>query len=427
MSSGDARKQIKLFKSFKKAVDAKKAGAFALLQSQSAKLESEVYESVADAREREAKIEAGLGEIAAQSAKNEPILHDNLGREIFKEEVLMKVDVHSDINDNLMAWCAKKTAYLEKKESVSSVQEARLQLSTLDAADREIEDTKGGNFARLKEIGAEIQSAKYSTAHSEWVHPAPADIEGLEDAASRSFEEELAPKSVSKRAVLDDHLAREQVKEKVQNWAESHTRKHADIAAWGAKNREYLGTKETVASSAEATYQLSVLEAYNEARKTFEAGEIAALLELGSAIRDAKYETEHSSWVFPTPDAVAALEAQVVELLAALTEAHATKKAILEDDLARTLYIEETNLLSGQHTDKATQCAGWANEKAKYLQENVVVHSMREAQVGLNVLDAYTMEKGRFTATAVTSMKALGEQILDRKYGTTHSMYVPCH
>ena len=423
VSSGDARKQIKLFDSFKKAVEAKKGGAFALLQSQSASLKSESYENLADALGREASIEAGFGEVEVQSGKNEPILHDNLAREIFKEEVLMKVDVHSDINDNLMAWGAKKTAYLEKKESVGSVQEAWLQLSTLDAADKEIEDTKVGNFARLKELGAEVRSAKYSTDHSEWVHPSPEDIEGLEDAVSRSFEAELAPKSVAKRAVLDDHLAREQVKEKVSNWVSSHSRKHADIAVWGAKKQEYLETKEAVSSSAEATYQLSVLEAFNIARGTFEAGEIASLFDLGKAIRDESYATEHSSWVYPTPDGVVALETAVTELLAALSAAHDAKKAVLEDDLARELYIEETNLLSGQHTDKAVQCAGWANEKAKYLQENVVVHSMREAQVGLNVLDAYTKEKGRFTATAVTSMKELGELILGRKYETALSTY----
>lgn len=423
VSSGDARKQIKLFESFKKAVEAKKVGAFALLKSQSESLESESYESLADARGRETTIQSGFGDIDAQSALNEPILKDNLAREIFKEDVLMKVDVHGDINDNLMLWGFKKTTYLEKKESVSSVQEARLQLSTLDAADKEIEDTKGGNFARLKVLGGEIRSAKYASDHSEWVHPSPEDIEGLEDAVNLSFESELAPKSVAKRAILDDHLAREQVKEKVKNWADSHERKHADIAAWGVKNKEYLETEVPVISSAEATYQISVLEAYTEARSTFEAGDIASLFELGRAIRQEKYETEHSTWVYPDPDAVESLESQVTELLGSLTTASDYKKEVLDDDLARELYIEETNLLSGQHTDKATQCAGWANEKAAYLQENVTVHSMREARVGLNVLDAYNMEKARFTASAVTSMKELGELILDRKYETAHSNY----
>lgn len=44
-----------------------------------------------------------------------------------------------------------------------------------------------------------------------------------------------------------------------------------------------------------------MLEAYEKEKKTLEAGEIATLKELGQSIRDAKYETKHSSWKFDKP------------------------------------------------------------------------------------------------------------------------------
>jgi hypothetical protein len=424
VSSGDARKQLKLFESFVHAAEAKESGVFASLREQSAHLEQESYESLADARAREDGICTGFEDIAGQQATNRPILEDNLQRELFKEEVLMKVDVHTDINDNLMVWGGKKLQYLLGKHLVGSVQEARLQLSTLDAAEQEIADTKLGNLARLKELGEEIRQAKYETELSTWQHPQPDEIVSLEAAIDASFNGDLGPAVVHKRVVLDDHLAREQVKEKVQNWVDGHSRKHFEIGAWCENKKEYLSTKEVVAASAEATYQLSVLDSFTEEFATFSAGEITALFEAGTAIRDEKYESEHSNWSYPAPEEVTMLEDAVNDFVAELQAGETNKRAILEDDLARELYTEETHLLGGQHVDKALQCAGWANEKATQLQEDVVVHSMREARVGLSVLAAYSTEKVRFTETAVTSLKALGVTLLARKYETALSKYI---
>lgn len=58
------------------------------------------------------------------------------------------------------------------------------------------------------------------------------------------------------------------------------------------------------------------------------------------------------------------------------------------------------------------------------MQSDIVVHSIREAEVALSLLDAYDVEKSRFTEVVVASLKKLGQDILARKYSTKHSEYV---
>lgn len=421
-NSGDARKQLKQFGSFQRALEGKKTTTFTALAGISAELDTERYEAAADAHGREATIQTGFGELDAQAALNEPALKDNLERELFKEALTLKVDVHADINDNLVAWASKKTMYFKTKEEVASVLEARLQLSTLDSADREVTDVKSGNYARLQELGGEIRAAEYKTALSEWRYPTPDEVTGLEQAMEGSLAE-LAAQSAAKRAVLDDDLAREKVKERVELLAKTHLEKQESVLGWGEAKGEYLDNKEPVDSSAAATSCLAVLEAFEKERASFEAAEIALLRELGATIRNTKYETEHSRWEYEDIAVVDTLEAAVDTMLDALATAAVAKKAVLEDDLARELYAEESRLLAGQHVDTGIACAKWANDKAAYLQTDVVVHSIREAQVALSVLDAYMLEKERFTATGVASLKKLGATVLARAYLTELSSW----
>lgn len=167
-----------------------------------------------------------------------------------------------------------------------------------------------------------------------------------------------------------------------------------------------------------------MLEQFCTEKSAKEAGDVASLIALGTTIRTTEHKTEYSQWTYEHPADVTGLEDQAQDLLKQLDTASVAKRAVLDDDLARELYAEETRLIAGQHVDKGLQCANWATEKTTYLQSDVVVHSIREADVALSLLDAYETEKANFTEVAVGSLKTLGKQILDRKYGTTHSTYV---
>lgn len=422
-NSGDALKQLKLFESLCAEFGVKKTEMFASLSALSQELASEHYENVANAQVAEAAIQTGFTAMDALVAKNLPILKDNVACELFKEDVDLKIEVHADINSKLQAWAAQKTEYFNTKESVASVLEARLQLTTLDGVKAELTNVQDGNFARLKELGEEIRSAEYKTDLSQWKYPSPTDVSALELSMEEVFADELNPQEAQKRAVLEDDMARETLVEKVANWVGTHKNKQLDLVAWCEKKVAYLQVKEKVSSSTEATFQLSVLESYATERANTDTAQVASFKALGKDVCAAEYKTEHSEWVYGEPGEVARLEKEIDDFLGTLTTAHAAKLTILEDDLARELYAEESRLLAGQHTDQAMQCARWATEKSAYLGDDVMVHSVREAKVALSVLTAYGVEKERFTATAVTSLKLLGKDILARQYKTEHSEY----
>lgn len=64
-------------------------------------------------------------------------------------------------------------------------------------------------------------------------------------------------------------------------------------------------------------------------------------------MNSAKYETSLSSWVYETPEAVTAREAELDATFAELKAAAAHKREVLDDDLARE-YLSQTSVLSGK-------------------------------------------------------------------------------
>lgn len=74
----------------------------------------------------------------------------------------------------------------------------------------------------------------------------------------------------------------------------------------------------------------------------------------------------------------------------------------------------------------------YVGKKAVWLNQCVVipcaqppqVQTIADAQSALAVLDAFDKEQQAVTSAVVSSLKALGADILARKYETTHSQYV---
>jgi hypothetical protein len=59
-------------------------------------------------------------------------------------------------------------------------------------------------------------------------------------------------------------MQREQFKEKVHLWVGRHVKVAESLATWAQERLAYLNTKEVIASSAEAKYHLSLLEAFDK-------------------------------------------------------------------------------------------------------------------------------------------------------------------
>ena len=60
---------------------------------------------------------------------------------------------------------------------------------------------------------------------------------------------ELQKGAAAKRAVLDDDLAREQLKEQVLLWVDNHFKQFESIRVWHERSAEYLGKIEEFAEA----------------------------------------------------------------------------------------------------------------------------------------------------------------------------------
>jgi len=421
-SSAAAVKLLNQYDAFTKELASTKSSNFVELQKTGEYLAAEKYEHIDAVKERETNLATGFEGLSVKGNENKPILDDNFKREVFREDIMQKVDVHADIDSKLKAWVKEKHMLLDVPEKVDSVMDALVHLSSLDGLDKEVEDTSSGNLARLTELGTAIRAAEYSEI-SQWKYEDPDAVSGKETAMNADFDD-LKAKSVEKRKVLEDGLAREKLKDQVGLWVLNHTNLFANFDRWAKDKTVYLAVLEEISNSQEAMSHLNVLDAFVTDKTAFENGTIAELLALGEKIRKTEYSSEYCQWCYEKPDEITAIETNATDILGVLVSGEKEKRNVLDDDLARELYAEETRLMAGRHVDKGLQCANWASLKVEYTESDIFVHSISEAQVGLSLLDSYEVEKKRFTATAVASLKELGQTVLARKYDTKYSNYV---
>jgi hypothetical protein len=125
-SSGDARKLLRHFEGFVSELAKVQSEVFPEVQKTGMHLADEKYEGIDKVQERETKIASGFEALKAQGDANEPILQDNLKREVFREGIVGKVDVHKDIYERIVAWGKDAMEYIERKEVIESTQEARI-------------------------------------------------------------------------------------------------------------------------------------------------------------------------------------------------------------------------------------------------------------------------------------------------------------
>eukprot|EP01094_Clydonella_sp_ATCC50884_P000749 TRINITY_DN1056_c0_g1_i1.p1 TRINITY_DN1056_c0_g1~~TRINITY_DN1056_c0_g1_i1.p1 ORF type:complete len:1109 (-),score=578.87 TRINITY_DN1056_c0_g1_i1:133-3255(-) len=338
-------------------------------------------------------------------------LHAEVNRQI----KLLKLDEqHKASHEKLSRWLQAKEEYLRVKEEIDSVGLAQYNLGKHTSYTEERAAVAESAVAAYNRLGAELSAEQYERT---------SEVQAREGEVKTRLAT-LDELSSAKRPVLEDHLAREQFREKLRLWNEQHQGKFGKIQAWTDEKEAYLKTKEEINSISEAQLQLGLLATFVKEKATMSETSVSALKALGQEILTAKYETSYSSYVFVAPDDIRSREATVDTRFGTLDELAAAKKKVLDDDLAREQFKEHLRLLNSQHEDAHRKIGAWVEEQRQYLNTHEAIDTVGAAQTALALFEAYCKDSAMMKETAVVALKKLGQEILTAKYETEYSQFV---
>ena len=141
----------------------------------------------------------------------------------------------------------------------------------------------------------------------------------------------------------------------------------AAIKVWAEGKLAYLNVIESINNSELARLHLSLLDALHTDFLGMTETNVAALSAISDSIRSAKYSSPHAQWIYEKVDEVDALGDEVARLWSSIREKSSHKRSVLDDDLAREIFKEETRLLVANHLGCFTFIKKWADEKLLYL------------------------------------------------------------
>jgi spectrin beta, non-erythrocytic 1/4/5 len=317
--------------------------------------------------------------------EEEVVRKEHLQKELERQRKLKQLaEQHTTMFDEVNTWGGEKKAYLETKDEadISSVGEATFRLNTLSQTRGEMDSMRKTNIMIMSELQAQLAEGKYQ--HLAAVQEKAASIETL-----MSSLDELAN---AKELRLQDAKDREEYKAMVRGWAQQHTDRFEVFGQWVNKNKTYLNTKEDVNSVSAAKLQLALLETYEHDHKDTKSSVLPALERLSTQLREAKYESEYSSWTFDLMGDVETREADAVAALDELDQLSATKKSVLEDDLARETFRAATITKNKQHTEKCKKMNSWLVASTEYLAVKEETDGVDTSQRNLNTLLSHGKE-----------------------------------
>lgn len=218
-SVSGAELQLKLLDAYVRELDTIKTRNVKALSDLQATLAAEKYEFISSVQDRANAIEAGIANLGVLENARRPVADDDLAREKFKAAARALADQHAQSVATINTWVADKLSYLDTKEDVNTVADARRHLGNLDLYDEEQARTAETSVVQLKTLGAKVLSQSWQTQHSEWKWDSPDFVHDPEAAVDAKFVQ-LSEGSAAKRAVLDADLARELEKERLRlEWA----------------------------------------------------------------------------------------------------------------------------------------------------------------------------------------------------------------
>eukprot|EP00041_Stephanoeca_diplocostata_P039173 m.1595633 g.1595633 ORF g.1595633 m.1595633 type:complete len:371 (-) comp25342_c0_seq39:7209-8321(-) len=176
---GEAKLQLTLLDTFEKdkaamtsanVASMKKLGQDVLARKYETKHSTYVYEKPEEIQANEQAVDTAWSELETESALKRPILDDHLARNEFQEKVRLWVKSHESIHQNITKWYNDKEAYLKVKETINSSDDARFQLATLAAFEKNKTDLTAAQVVPMQSLGADVREAKHSSAHSTCAH-----------------------------------------------------------------------------------------------------------------------------------------------------------------------------------------------------------------------------------------------------------------
>jgi len=337
-------------------------------------------------------IEAAVAHLEQVEQERKVALHAELNRQI----KLVKLDEHHQaIAARLEAYAQAKEEYLRTKEQIESIGAAQFALKTLDAFDAESAALVPTTIAQLKKLGAELVRERYERK---------AEVLQREQSIDAHWAT-MAQLSAQKRPVLEDDLAREVFREELRQKGVQHADRHTRlVTTWYTEKAEYLAAREEITCISEAQVALGKLQAFANEKAETTATAVAALKALGQEILTAKYETQYSSHVFPTPDEITGRENDIDTKWAELDAAAAEKRAYLDECLAREQRKEELRL---EFARLAHDLERWVKDTCENLAVAMFGFTLEEVEAYAAELE----QSENAINTAVASKKAAYEAV----------------
>lgn len=349
--------------------------------------------------------------IEEQEKQKSKALADELNRQIKLSNIYQQ---HKTRASKLELWTKAKLQYLNFKEAVDSSGAAKYHLNVLKSYVAEAENVKISSWVNTKKQGAELVSERFE--HSTAVQAAEGSISANLSAMDKAY--------ATKQAILDDDLARELYKEKINLVAEAHSTRFGSIDHWIKEKLAYTNKKEEISSVSDAQLQLSLLAAYDSNKVDLDTTSLPNLADLAKQVLVSEYKTDLSSWEYPNKQMINERENFVQSSWATLATQSAQKKLVLEDDLAREKYREEIRLCNMEHADRSSTLQAWIEQKEAYLDVREMIDTVDKAQQALQSLAAYKNENGDMSKTAKVGLKTLGQRIISAQYKTALSQWI---
>ena len=367
-------------------------------------------------------VDKAWSDIKLASEAKRARLDDDLARESYAEHTRILADQYKRKAALLNAWAVEQLRYLKVKEDIKNSHDARVQLSLLEAYEKEMTNITNTSLASLHALDAEIVARRYETKLSSYSYENVPDIRAT-DTRLKAVWNDLGENSKAKLAVLEDDLARHEFKEKVELWASCFVDSHTKLTAWADEKKKYLNTREEVDSVQKVELQLSLLEAYTVEKTDLTSGSLVALQTISKDVQTAKYSTSLSSWVYPELSHLTSLEKTLLSAWSELDKLGSTKLVWLEDALSREQLRAKVYLRADQHAREHKRLDSWIDEKKQYLKTQEPVDSIDGARLLLRLLAAFDTEQTLVHNTTVVTLKELGNEVLQTTYKSALSQW----